>query len=277
MDQLYPLKTKEQVPDDAERNRANAENENLRFQKITNFAKPGNPGAKFKNLFEKMIKSLSLPKAAKDELGISDDAGAQVLTQKGTEPNELIERQSQMEERKETTQMSQPNLEDEDIGERKSTIAKEKEEDKTNSDFRIKMELFGEGKYNLIPSFFRTMIYLKKAKREYAITFRTFGDDLPNTIYEFNAFCAGEHPCYNGRGGTPLVKFDGSKGTKDLGIKDRSQKALYYRYGTELSECKLVTGTLKRVFHSKLYNIYRLPMRMSSLNSTQEIYRRGQQ
>ena len=40
-----------------------------------NFAKPGNPGAKFKNTYEKMLKSVSLPKAAKEELGINDDVG----------------------------------------------------------------------------------------------------------------------------------------------------------------------------------------------------------
>lgn len=80
------------------------------------------------------------------------------------------------------------------------------------------MAIFGEGKYHLIPSFFRMLIYLKKAKREFAIVFRTFGEDLNNVVFEFNKFCNGEHPCYNGRGGTPLVKFDGSKGTRDLRI-----------------------------------------------------------
>jgi hypothetical protein len=106
------------------------------------------------------------------------------------------------------------------------------------------MNIFGEGKYHLIPSFFRTLIYLKKAKREFSIVFRTFGTDLSNVIFEFNKFCNGDHPCYSGRGGTPLVKFDGSKGTKDLRIKESHQKALYYRYSTELNEAKLVTGTL---------------------------------
>jgi hypothetical protein len=38
-----------------------------------NFAKPGNPGAKFKNQLEKIIKCINLPKAARDELGIGDD------------------------------------------------------------------------------------------------------------------------------------------------------------------------------------------------------------
>ena len=94
------------------------------------------------------------------------------------------------------------------------------------------MNLFGEGKYHLVPSFFRTLIYLKKAKKEFAIVFRTFGEDLTNVIFEFNKFCNGDHPCYSGRGGTPQVKFDGGKNAKDLRIKDRSQKALYYREGT---------------------------------------------
>mmetsp|Transcript_37273 Transcript_37273/g.35893 ORF Transcript_37273/g.35893 Transcript_37273/m.35893 type:complete len:85 (-) Transcript_37273:745-999(-) len=84
----------------------------------------------------------------------------------------------------------------------------------------MKMELFGEGKYHIIPSFFRTLIYLKKAKREFAVTFRSFGSDVENAIYEFDTFCNGDHPCYSGRGGTPLVKFDGSKGTKDLRFRD---------------------------------------------------------
>jgi len=29
------------------------------------------------------------------------------------------------------------------------------------------------------------------------------GSDLKNVVTEFNRFCAGEHPCYSGRGGTP--------------------------------------------------------------------------
>ena len=38
-----------------------------------NFAKPGNPGSKFRNQMEKIIKCMTLPKAARDELGIGDD------------------------------------------------------------------------------------------------------------------------------------------------------------------------------------------------------------
>ena len=50
---------------------------------MLNFAKPGNPGAKFKNHLEKMLKSLTLPKAAKEELRLSDDAGNNLVSAKG--------------------------------------------------------------------------------------------------------------------------------------------------------------------------------------------------
>ena len=109
------------------------------------------------------------------------------------------------------------------------------------------MSMFGECRYHLIPSFFRTLIYLKKAKKEFSIIFRSFGSDIHNVAFEFNKFCNGDHPCYSGRGGTPQVKFDGSKGTKDLRIKERYQKGLYYREGSDINQSKLVSGTLKRV------------------------------
>ena len=46
----------------------------LRFQKLLAFGRPGNPGAKFKGPYEKMIKAWTLPKTVKEELGINDDA-----------------------------------------------------------------------------------------------------------------------------------------------------------------------------------------------------------
>ena len=103
--------------------------------------------------------------------------------------------------------------------------------------------LFGEGRYHLIPSFFKTLVYLKKNKRDFQVLFRTFADDLPAIIFEFNRFCDGEHPCFNGRGGNPLVKFDGSKGTKDFRIKEQ-QQGVFIRHGT--NQATLVMGTLKR-------------------------------
>ena len=82
------------------------------------------------------------------------------------------------------------------------------------------------------------MMYLKQLNRDFSIVFRTFGTDIDNVIWEFNKFCSGEHPCFNGKNGTPIVKFDGSsvKGTftRDFRIVEKQQKALYYRNGEEL-------------------------------------------
>ena len=53
--------------------------------------------------------------------------------------------------------------------------------------------------------------------------FRSFDQDLNLVTYEFDKFCNGEHPCYNGTNGAPLVKFDGSKQNKDYRFKDPNQ------------------------------------------------------
>ena len=47
-----------------------AEREDARNKMRAKFSQPGGLGSKFKNLYEKMLKSLALPKGAKDELGI---------------------------------------------------------------------------------------------------------------------------------------------------------------------------------------------------------------
>lgn len=61
-------------------------------------------------------------------------------------------------------------------------------------------------------------------------------------VYEFNKFCSGEHPCFNGRNGAPLVKFDGSKNQKDLRIKEPSQRVTMYRTGDGINEAIAVYG-----------------------------------
>ena len=74
------------------------------------------------------------------------------------------------------------------------------------------LKLFQNSKYHILPSFFKTLIYLKKQKREFSIVLRSEEDYMENVIFEFNQFCSGTHPCYNGKAGTPTLKFDGSKG-----------------------------------------------------------------
>ena len=107
--------------------------------------------------------------------------------------------------------------------------------------------LFGEGKYFIVPSFFRTLMYLKKQKKEFAVVFRSYGTELDNVVWEFNKFCSGEHPCFNGRNNTPLVKFDGNKNSKDMRIHDPHQRATFYRPTENINESIMVTGEHERV------------------------------
>jgi hypothetical protein len=46
---------------------------------MNSFPKPGNPGAKFKNHYEKMLKALALPKGAKEELDFSAEIAEKVI------------------------------------------------------------------------------------------------------------------------------------------------------------------------------------------------------
>jgi hypothetical protein len=41
-------------------------------------------------------------------------------------------------------------------------------------EINLTKQLLGEGKYHLIPSFFKTLIYLKKMKKEFSIVFRNY-------------------------------------------------------------------------------------------------------
>jgi len=40
-------------------------------------------------------------------------------------------------------------------------------------------------------------------------------------------FFNGEHPLYNGKNGTPSVKWDGSKGNKNFVIEESNQNIVY--------------------------------------------------
>ena len=184
---------------------------------IKQFARPGGPGAKFKNQQEKMSKALTLPKGAREELGINED---------GTMPVD-----DEDEEKKDG------NEDDEDLD-----PAKVAEQARLKVERKMNAALFADGKYHLIPSFFRLMMYMKKQKREFAVVFNTFGTELDNVVYEFNKFCSGDHPCFNGRNGASLVKMDGSKNQKDYRIRDPSQRVTLYRTGDAINEVIQVNG-----------------------------------
>jgi hypothetical protein len=147
------------------------------------FARQGGPGAKFKSTLEKMLKSLTLPKGAKEELNYPSGVADKILN---GEPL-WEEDQDKGDHEQDGDEMTS-----------NKTATKQLTPEQKNL-----MEMFGEGKYHIIPSFFRTLVFLKKQKREFAVVFRTYGKDLEKVVWEFNRFCEGNHPCFSGRNGTP--------------------------------------------------------------------------
>jgi hypothetical protein len=49
-------------------------------------------------------------------------------------------------------------------------------------------EAFRNGKYKIIPSFFKLISKLQETQRDFTIIFRSFGSDLTNAITEFNSY-----------------------------------------------------------------------------------------
>ena len=125
----YPTK-------DSEQNKA------IHDDRIHSFARQGGPGAKFKNTQEKMLKALSLPKGAKEELNYPPEVADKIL--KG-EPL--------FEEKPEGADDEGSDAEQDEDNKKSSGPTEEQ---------KMMMQMFGEGKFHLIPSFFRTLIFLKK-------------------------------------------------------------------------------------------------------------------
>ena len=201
---------------------ANAEqNRKIREDRVQGFAEKGALGGKFRSTRERMLKALNLPKGAKEELNYAPSIVDKVMNG--------LPLWDEAEEK------------NDDAGEDDSKATGRLTEEQKNL-----LTMFGEGKYHLIPSFFRTLIFLKKQKREFGVLFRTFGKELDKIVWEFNRFCNGLHPCFSGRNGTPLIRFDGSKGTKDLRIRDDMQKAMFFRLSNEIQDTRMLQGTYDR-------------------------------
>jgi len=136
-------------------------------EKTGAFVKPGNPGAKFKKIYDKMLMKLELPKHVKDQLGISGPAVS-------ASPSEIDPQNPVKEDIKNPPPI--PGSIPEEI---------EGEKDAEKIDYKTFLQ---NGRYNLIPSFLNMIKNLKKAKREFAIVFRSFGTDIKGAVAEFNAY-----------------------------------------------------------------------------------------
>ena len=108
-----------------------------------------------------MLSCLELPNGAKVQLGYGPDIAAKVIN---GEP--LWE--------EEKPQDKGDDDEDAEIDEEQA----KKNANKISDDEKNRLTMYGEGKYHIIPSFFRTLIFLRKQKRDFQVCFRSFGEDL---------------------------------------------------------------------------------------------------
>lgn len=90
------------------------------------------------------------------------------------------------------------------------------------------------------------MITLRKQKRDFSVVFRTFGDDLQETKLEWNRFCEGTHPGFNGKNKTSQVTFNGQK-CKDLRIGRIGRLYRGKRKNSTEDDMALVIGADRRV------------------------------
>lgn len=137
--------------ENAEQNRA------ITSDRLQSFPRPGGLGSKFKNHYEKMLKALALPKGAKEELDF---------------PIEVVDKVLNGQPLWEETKKKSDDDDDDDAEVRPDENA---DQNKLTDEQKNLLTMYAEGRYHLIPSFFRTISSLKKQKREFAVTFRTFG------------------------------------------------------------------------------------------------------
>lgn len=202
----------------------NKEINSSKVKVICEIVEAGNPGFKFRRMFEDMRKKLRVDEKIQVDLGLKLDNSKleekhllEVVTPKFNELNEEYDR-------------------------------KEK--------FR---RIFKNSYHKIIISFFSMMINLKKNKQDFAVVFRFFGHDeadIEEFIYEFNCFCECLHPRYCGDYGYNKVKYDPEKEKKDYRINLETQifMGVSYRSPTESNE-KIFFETLDRV-RIIIYNIH---------------------
>lgn len=136
-----------------------------------------------------MTKVMSLSNGTKDFLGL---------------PEDLVEKVRSGAPLWEEVKVNEEEEDDQD------EIDESKKKHEISDEEKMMRKCFGEGMFHIIPSFFRMLIFLRKMNRDFAVAFRSYGTDMKEIIWEFNKFCEGQHPCFNGRNGAPLVLFNGT-------------------------------------------------------------------
>ena len=117
------------------------ENLKKRADLVLRFTDQDEPGEKFKNYRDKLYQALTLPQPCKESLGL---------------PEDLVEKVRQGLALWEEKAANEDDEEEEDDGEDGNKKHELSEEEK------MLRKCYGEGMYAIIPSFFRTLVFLKK-------------------------------------------------------------------------------------------------------------------
>ena len=98
---------------------------------------------------------------------------------------------------------------------------------------------FEEDLQYIFPGFFKLIVFLRKIKKEFAIILRSKQMRSDEFIREVNYFFNGDHPFYNGKNGTQMMKMDNGKGGKNYIIKSENM-AVGHFMADEFGQAKLV-------------------------------------
>lgn len=137
-------------------------------------------------------------------------------------------------------------------------------------------QIYKKKNYHLLLSLFFLMIKLMQQNRDFALVFRSFGQDIKNVMIEFNEFCKGNHPVFDGKNNFPKVKFDGTEGSKNF-LLSYEQIGVVYRSSDKIEDITVVMGTLERKkgltqnFFSE-YNEDILSKKIKIINGGMQVY-----
>jgi hypothetical protein len=218
----------------------NAERKSQKIKALCEIMEPGNPGVKFKRMFEDMRKKLRVDEKIQIDLGLKLDNS---------------------------------KLDEKTLNEKQSPKFNElgAEYDKKDK-FRM---IFKNSYHNIIISFFNMLIALKKNKQDFAVVFRFFGQDqsdIEEFIYEFNCFCDCQHPRYCGDYGFNKFKYDVEKEKKDyrINLETCEYMGVMYRGDTEEKE-KLICGSINHPPYDKIEEQREEIEQFYQINETQTV------
>eukprot|EP00742_Colponemidia_sp_Colp-10_P007748 GILJ01008353.1.p1 GENE.GILJ01008353.1~~GILJ01008353.1.p1 ORF type:complete len:539 (+),score=66.74 GILJ01008353.1:192-1619(+) len=210
VDALYPDVLISEEPVEETRVAINRERKASKSALTTTFTQRGHPGESLKSYYKKIMSAMEVPKAVHKAIAAYLD-----------KPEGSAVRSS-------------------------PALSNNGEENSLSTEEEKLAELLKTNRYFIVPSFFQLVTHLTNQKRNFAVLFRTFGTDLDNVTTEFNCFCEGIHPCYNGKNGTRLARFNGVKKSRDLRIH-QDAKGVIYRGSTEAGDALLALGASSRV------------------------------